>query len=157
MNHTYINRIVFKHFGIKENLNTYTRLTIAVKARFAAMLLCKEELGYTLMKIKKAYNRKSHSSVHNAIVTAHNLIDTDPQYNANVSAARAEVKRTIIEFRKAKQRYNLHYRLRQKGIKVDSQERLISIETNQENLIADAQQLRSLLEKHNYLIQYSIL
>lgn len=156
MNHTYIDRIIARHFGIKENLHSRDKKTASIKARHAAMLLCSQVLGYSLHRIRRAYGRKSHSGIHHNLKVASNLYDTDRAFRAQYDAARAEAEAQLRAWKPTKQRYNLHYRLRQKGIQVNTKERMISIETNQESLIADAGQLRSLLEKHNYSIQYAI-
>jgi hypothetical protein len=156
MNHTNINRIIYKHFGIKRNLTSFSLKTIAVKARFAAMLLCSEELGYSLHQIRRAYKRKSHSSIHHALVTARNLCETDKKYRQQVALARADVRYMKTELKRRKQRYNLHYRLRQKGVTVNTPDRMISITPEQEMLITASDQPQKLLSKHNYLIQYQI-
>lgn len=157
MNHRYINRIIRKHFGIFEHLDTYNLKTQAVKARFAAMLLCSEELGYSLHRIRRAYGRKSHSGVHHALRMARNLYETDKAFRLKLDAARGDVIKTKESFRQAKQRYNLHYRLRQKGVHVNTAERMISITPDQEDLIRSTGQPRNLIDKHHYLIQYSLL
>jgi hypothetical protein len=157
MTHTDINRIIYKHFGIFKHLNSYSLKQIAVNARFAAMLLCNEELGYSLHRIRRAYNRKSHSGVHHAITTCRNLCETDKAYRAKVEASRADVLRMKIELKHRKQRYNLHYRLRQKGIIVNTSDRMISLKPDQESLITTGNQPQRLIKQHNYLIQYTLL
>jgi predicted subunit of tRNA(5-methylaminomethyl-2-thiouridylate) methyltransferase len=156
MNHTYIDRIVTKHFGIKDNLHSFNKKDAAIKARHAAMLLCSEVLNYSLHRIRKAYQRKSHSGIHSNLNAARNLYDTDSDFRSKYTAAKEEAVKLKQDWVLIKQRYNLHYRLRCKGVQINTKERMVSIEFNQEHMIADAHQLRNLLEQHNYSIQYAI-
>jgi len=158
MTHKEINQIVARNFGctIAEITSASQQTRIAVP-RAAAMLLCRRLLRYKYRQLQKAYNKRAHSTINNAINTAKNLYATDSDFRTRFDAAHKQAIELLPAFRQNKQRYNLHYRLRQKKVKVAAKSRTVSIRADQEAIIRQNNQLASLLSKHNYSVQYSIV
>lgn len=158
MNHTDINRIVARHWGIRSrDINLPTRKNEILFPRLAAMLLCRRLLKMTMHQIRKAYAKRAVSTIHQVLDSASNLYDTHKQFRTRFDATHAEAIELMPEFRERRQRYNLHYRIRQKKFRVTTPSKTISITHSQEQDLNQDPQLRRLLKEHNYSVQYSIL
>jgi hypothetical protein len=158
MNHQDINRIVSRHFGIRSrDINLPTRKDEILFPRLAAMLLCRQVLKMTLHQIRKAYGKRAVSTIHGALASAGNIYGSRKQFRIRFDAAHAEAITLLPEFRERRQRYNLHYRIRQKKFRVTTPHKTISITHSQEQDLNQDPQLRRLLKEHNYSVQYAIL
>ncbi len=158
MNHHDINRITARHWKTRvQEINRKTRINQVLFPRLAAMLLCRQVLNMTLHQIRRAYSKKAVSTIYQVLQSACNLYDTDKHFRSRYDAAKAEAIRLLPVFRSRRQRYNLHYRIRQKEFVVNNKHKAISITQEQEHDLIEDPQLRRLLKEHNYSVQYSIL
>ncbi len=158
INHHYTDRVVAKHFNLPVSaIRRPTRKEAIILLRFAAILVAKNQLGYSLNKLKRAYGKKSHSTIHHAINEAGNLIDTNITFRQKYEAVMDELSHLAPELQADKQRYNLHYRLRRKQIRVSAKQKSISIIPDQAELISQNTQLRHLIKTHKYNIQFSLI
>lgn len=157
MTHKDIDLIICRHF--RTTISAIHSTSHAEKSTFprcAAMLICREVLGYKYARIQASYDKQSHSTINNALKTARNMIDTSAEFREKYKHAHDEAIYLLPLLKNHKQRYNLHYRLRQKKVKVNTKSKTVSILPDQEAIIRELQ-LSRLLSKHNYSIQYSIL
>jgi len=158
MNSRDIDRIVSKNFGISTKLiHSSSHEDKIVMARAAAISLCRKYLGYPFTRLSKIYHKRSHNTSRDAVRNVENLIATNKAFAHRYGIACAQVEYAMDEWKTRKQRYNLHYRLRQKNIPVEPKNQTISISPDQEKLILNSRQLKKLLKQHNYSIQYSIV
>jgi hypothetical protein len=158
MNNRDIDRIVSRNFGVSVKLiHSSSHEEKIVIARAAAISLCRRYLNYRFTKLSKVYHKRSHNTSRDAVRNALNLIDTDKAFAYRYGVAAAQVEYAMDEWKTRKQKYNLHYRLRQKDIPVEPKNQTISIRADQEQLITKSIQLKKLLKTHNYSIQYSIV
>ena len=158
MNYNDIDRIVARTFKIKvSTIHSNSHKVEVIFARAAAIKLSHDLLKYSFNRLSKVYNKRSHNTAGNAYRVAGNMYDTDPEFRALFDQARNKAKAFLDGWKPRKQRYNLHYRLREKEISVDNKSRTVSISPDQEHLISRSGQLAKLLKQHNYSVQYSIL
>ena len=170
MNYLDINIIVARHFGTTPELLMCSMKDIDANARLFAYLLCQEVLKLSSNKLAKLYGKHQHTTPMRGLLTAKNLLDTNPieakKYYAALAEAQAMYKlwlmqekatlNAMLEQKQLKQIYNLNHRVREKGISVRTRSRTLSINESQLTEIQDTQ-LKKLLENHNYAIQFSIL
>jgi len=157
MTHKEIDKIICRHFGTTiKAIHSKSHAEESTLPRCAAMLLCREVLAYKYYRIQEAYNKRSHATISNALKTARNMIATDLIFRACYNVAHREAMELLPQLTKAKQRYNLHYRLREKKVNIITKHKTVSILPDQEAVIRELQ-LSRLLSKHNYSIQYAIL
>ena len=152
-----IDRIVARHFGVTvQEIHQDRKPDRIIYARSAAMYLCNRILKTSSKRLCKFYDKASHSTTLNALKTARDLMFSDPAYREKLLKSENE----CLEFQKAwpllKQRYNLHYRVRSKGLVLDSKSKTVSI-TEDQIRILEHTQMQKLLHKHNYSIQFAIL
>jgi hypothetical protein len=158
MNYQDIDRIVARHFGVKQKfIHKNAQFDAVIKVRAAAIRLNHDVVGYSFNRLSKIYHKRSHNTAGNAYRTACNLYDTDKDFHQLYDAAHADAIRFFEAWKPRKQCYNLHYRLRKKQIRVETRSRTVSITPEQEQLISGSKQIRSLLKKHSYSVQYAIL
>jgi len=153
-----INRIVARHWSIRSrDITLPTRRDEILFPRLAAMLLCRRLLKMTMHQIRKAYGKRAVSTIHQVLISASNLYDTDKRFRMLFDAAHAEAVLLFPELKQRRQQYNLHYRLRQKNFMITTSLKTVSITQNDEQELNKDIQLRKLLRDHNYCVQYSIL
>ena len=157
MNFKDVNRIVARAFGINEQkIMSPIKKKDTILARSAAMLITHEVLRASSYRLCHYYKKKSHSTTLHAMTLARNMIDTDKTYRNNYYQALQK----CIDFREKwpdrKQRFNLHYRVRAKGMILDTKTKTVSVTQEQARILEDSQ-LKILLQKHKYAIQFSIL
>lgn len=158
MNHNDINRIVARAWKIpSRNINLATRRDEILFPRLAAMLLCRRLLKMTMHQIRKAYGKRAVSTIHQVLISASNLYDTDKRFRLLFDAAYAEAVILFPELKQRRQQYNLHYRLRRKNFMITTSLKTISITQSQDHELKKDVQLLKLLNDHNYCVQYSIL
>jgi len=153
-----VHRIVARSFGMKvKELMSHSQSDQIIKVRSAAIRINHDLLKYSFNRLKRIYGKRSHNTIGNAYRNSCDLYDTDKQYRDLYDKAHAEALVFMNSWAPRKQRYNLHYRLREKNMPVDCKHRTVSINPDQESLITGSGQLRKLLKQHNYSVQYSIL
>lgn len=158
MNSRDIDRIVSKNFGVSTKLiHSASHEDRIVMARAAAIALCRKYLSYPFTRLSKIYQKRSHNTSRDAVRNVENLIATNKAFAHRYQIACAQVEYALDEWKTRKQRYNLHYRLRQKDIPVEPKNQTISIRPDQEVMITKSTQLKRLLKQHNYSIQFSIV
>lgn len=158
MNYNDIDRIVARNFGISNKLiHSKSQEDNIIKARAAAITICRRILDYKFSRLSKIYNKRSHNTSRNAYANCKNMLETDKLFAFRYGKAFAEAMYFNDDFKTRKQKYNLHYRLREKNITVRTKEHTISITPDQECLITGSVQLKKLLKAHKYSIQYSIV
>jgi len=151
-----INKIVAKEFNITPQriMGISTRQQVATP-RNVAMLMCQRYLGWSSLVIQYYFKKKSHTTILSNLKRAKNLIDTDKSLNLKVQAIEKELSEKIESNRIDKQRYNLHHRLREKELRVNTQHKTVSLSPDEEEKIKSGQLLK-LLQTHHYSVQYSI-
>lgn len=151
-----VNKIVAKQFRISPKMimsNNTTRP--ASEARHIAMWICKHYLDYSSNDLMQFYNKRNHSTPLNSIHRCQDLMDTDKAFRARVQLIEEKVMEKIDDLKEVKQRYNLHYRLREKDLRVNTKSKTVSLKPGEEDKIQNCQ-LSKLLKKHHYSVQYSI-
>jgi DNA-binding transcriptional ArsR family regulator len=152
-----IDRIVARHFNVTVcELRSKSLKERIVLARDASMLLCHEILKASSNRLCRWYDKRSHSTTLRALKVAGNMRDTDKLYRARIVAADQDCREFFTRWPDRKQRFNLHYRVRAKGMILNTKTKTVSITEDQARILEDGQ-LKKLLIKHNYAIQYSIL
>jgi len=158
MNHHDIDRIVARYYKVKPaKIHSHSQQDHIILARAAAIRLNHDLLKYSFNRLCRLYDRKSHNTAGNAYRNACNMYDTDKNYRLLYDQAHADALKFLMSWGPKKQRYNLHYRLREKEIRLETKSKTVSITSDQEQLITGSGQLRKLLHKHNYSVQYAIL
>ena len=158
MNYHDVHRIVARCFGLKvKELMSHSQSDQIIKVRSAAIRINHDLLKYSFNRLKRIYGKRSHNTIGNAYRNSCDLYDTDKLYRDLYDKAHAEAVIFLHSWKPRKQRYNLHYRLREKNLPVDSKHRTVSINPEQESLITASGQLKKLLKQHNYSVQYSII
>lgn len=154
----HIDRIVAPLFGVSvARMHQKTQKEPVIFARMLAMLLCHELLGHNWNRLRRAYNKQSHSTVRHAVITARNMVETNSLFREKYNTALAECRALSPLIKRDQRRYNMHFNLRAKSISVDARQRTISIGQHQENFISENKSLRRFITKNNYAIQYAIL
>lgn len=88
-----IKRIVCDYFELSlEDIVKKCRKREIVKARQIAMYFAKKMTGFTLAKIGKEIGRKNYATVIHSHNTVKDLMDTDKNYNGNVSEIELKIK-----------------------------------------------------------------
>jgi hypothetical protein len=158
MNYHDVHRIVARCFGLKvKELMSHSQSDQIIKVRSAAIRINHDLLKYSFNRLKRIYGKRSHNTIGNAYRNSCDLYDTDKQYRDLYDKAHAEAVIFINSWKPRKQLYNLHYRLREKELRVDSKHRIVSINPDKESLITASGQLKKLLKQHNYSVQYSLI
>jgi hypothetical protein len=151
-------RIIARNFGVKAKvLHSHSQVDHILLARAAAIKINHDLLKYSFNRLCRLYDRKSHNTAGNAYRNACNMYDTDKRFRAMYDQAHQEAIKFSQNWIPRKQRYNLHYRLREKEIRLETKSRVVSITADQETLISGSRQLKKLLKTHNYSVQYAIL
>ncbi|HNX87731.1 MAG TPA: helix-turn-helix domain-containing protein [Paludibacteraceae bacterium] len=157
MTHYDIDKIVARRFGITvRRLTTGTDRRKATIARAMAVMLCYDVLKLSTLKLKKIYGKQAHSTIIENIQTARNLAETNRGYRTILDACRHEIEMKSSRSKIRKQCYNLHYRIREKGIRIDSKQKTISVTEGEMIKISD-RQTRRLIDRYHYSIQLSLL
>ena len=159
MTHLEINIIVARHFGTTPDDLMHSQKYVGSYPRCAAMLICKEVLKASTIKLSKWYGKHQHTTPLRALRTAHNRLEIDKAFRIIYKAALLEVQATYnaeLEKKTIKQIYNLNHRVREKGISVRTRSRTLSC-TEDQLLDLNDTQLKKLLDNHHYAIQLSIL
>jgi hypothetical protein len=157
MSASFINSIVAMQFGLKTaELHTRCNAERFTIPRMSAMMICRSELGFSYPRLCRVFGKKSHTTTRYAVVTGQSLYNSDPDFKKKHDRALAQVRKLMPTLKVKKQRYNLHYRLREKGINVKTKDHSVGITNSQETIISNDLQLIHLLTKHNYIIQYQM-
>ena len=158
MNYHDVHRIVARCFGLKvKELMSHSQSDQIIKVRSAAIRINHDLLKYSFNRLKRIYGKRSHNTIGNAYRNSCDLYDTDKLYRDLYDKAHAEAVNFLAAWKPRKQLYNLHYRLREKKLRVDSKHRIVSINPDKESLITASGQLKKLLKQHNYSVQYSLI
>lgn len=159
MTHKEINTIIARHFGTTPELLMHSMKDVDSNARIFAYLICHEVLGTSSNRLAKLYGKHQHTTPMRGIHTAKGLAETNQTLRKMYKAALLEVQSAYqaeIEKKTIKQIYNLNHRVREKGISVRTRSRTLSISENDLSGIQDTQ-LKKLLDKHHYAIQFTII
>jgi hypothetical protein len=116
-------------------------------------------LGTSSNRLAKLYGKNQHTTPMRGLVTAKGLVETNKTLRLMYKSAMHEVQSAYnaeIEKKTIKQIYNLNHRVREKGISVRTRSRTLSISENDLIDIKDTQ-LKKLLDKHHYAIQFTII
>lgn len=152
-----VNRVVARHFRISyEMIMKGNDKKRSVPARAAAMLLCRDLLKLSSLKQRKVYGKNAWSTILHNWKLASDLTETDPRYRKHLEDARNELMALQQRQRDRKQEYNLHFRVRKKGIRVQAKDRTIICTEEQAAGLSDRQTMK-LIRKHKYAIQLSLL
>lgn len=153
-----INRIVARHFGVpaRDITGTSQRNEI-IFPREAAMLICRTVLGYRYMQLQKAYNKSAHSTISNALRSARNLYETNSGFKQAYDKSHSQVVDLMPKLQTTKQRYNLHYRLRQHKVRITTKNKTVSLMPEQATDLEQNRQLTCLVRAHSYQVQYALL
>lgn len=158
MNHHDIDRIVARYFKVNPaKMHSHNQQDFILLARAAAIRLNHDLLKYSFNRLCRLYDRKSHNTAGNAYRNACKMYDTDKKFKSKYDRAHDDAVNFLEKWGPKKQRYNLHYRLREKEIHVSTKTRTVSISADQEPLISGSKQLKKLLKQHHYSVQYAIL
>jgi len=156
-----IDKIVCLVFRVKRrNLRRKTHLPAANDARNAAMYFYKEVLKLSTLKIARAFNRKSHTTIMSDIKRAKNLIETDPLYRAKIELAKMMIDQ---ELNKAipvrKKQYNTKQRLLSAGVVITTKKKQISLTPQklEEMGKTDKKRLQCLNSEYGFTVQLSLL
>lgn len=151
-----IDRITARVFGITSSqLRSPSEKRIIAEARHVAMYMCSKHINASSYDLCRLYDKKSHSTTLRSIHLVDDLIETDKVFRVKIEEIHQLIINTTPTRKETKQRYNLNYRIRQKGLKVDIKNRTVSLTPDEESKI-EIGQLKKLLSQHNYIIQYSI-
>jgi len=158
MNYHDVDRLVARNFKIKVHLiHSSSHEKHIILARAAAIKINRDLLRLSFVKLSKIYNKRSHNTSSHSYKVANDSIDTDKDFRAKYTKALEEAMTFKATWKPRKQKYNLHYRLREKEIQVETKSRTISIRPDQEKLITGSSQLKKIIKSHNYQVQYSII
>jgi len=158
MNYHDVDRLVARNFKIKVQLiHSASHEKHIILARAAAIKINRDLLRLSFTRLSKIYNKKSHNTSSHSYRVANDSIDTDKDFRAKYTKAVEQATKFKESWKPRKQKYNLHFRLREKEIPVDTKSRTISIRPDQEGLITGSSQLKKIIKSHNYQVQYSIL
>ena len=151
-----IDRITARVMGITPSqLRSTSRKHKITDARGVAMFMCNHYINASSNNLCRLYGKKSHSTTLNSLRRVNGLIDTDPAFRDKIDEIHKLISESTPHRKEIKQVYNLHYRLRQKGLTVDPKKRTVSLPPDEEKKI-EFGQLKKLLSNHKYIIQYSI-
>lgn len=151
-----IDRITARVFGItSKQLRSPSVKRKITEARFVAMFMCNKYIHASSNDLCRIYGKKSHSTTLNSLSRVNGLIETDKVFQSKINEIHKLISESTPHRKEIKQVYNLHYRLRQKGLTVDPKKRTVSLPPDEESKI-EIGQLKKLLSLHNYIIQYSI-
>ena len=151
-----IDRITARVFGItSKQLRSLSMKRKITDARGVAMFMCNKYIHASSNDLCRIYGKKSHSTTLNSLSRVNGHIDTDKIFRNKIDEIHKLISESIPHRKEIKQIYNLHYRIRQKGLTVDSKKRTVSLPPDEERKI-EIGQLKKLLSQHNYIIQYSI-
>lgn len=159
MTHLDVNIIVARHFGTTPELLISSMKDVDSNARIFAYLICHEVLKTSSNRLAKLYGKHQHTTPMRGLHTAKGLIETNPMFHMMYKSALMEVQAAYnaeLEKKTIKQIYNLNHRVREKGISVRTRSRTLSINESQISEIQDTQ-LKKLLDKHHYAIQFTLL
>ena len=152
----HINKIVAKEFNItsKQLMSKNMKKNIAT-ARHVSMWFCHRELGWSSLVLCREFHKLSHSTTLGSLKRAQNIMDTEPAFRLKILNIEAGIIQKKVLLQEDKQRYNLNYRLREKELRINTQQKTVSLIAEDEYKI-DSGQLKKLLKNHGYSIQYSI-
>jgi hypothetical protein len=152
-----IDQIVSQVTGIPVEKIHSDRDKIAVcEARNLAMLMCREHLKLSSLKLKKIYGKDSHTTILSDLRSAQNLIDTESTANDRVILIDSRIRQFEKKRRENRELYNLRYRIRQKGFSINVKSKTISVPTEKKEEL-EKSQFSKLLRRHGYNVQYSII
>jgi hypothetical protein len=152
-----IDSIVSRIAGISvERMHSNSQKQVVTDARNLSMLKCQEYLKLSSLKLQKHFGKDSHTTILSDLKSAKNLIETDPMARDRAANVDHHIKERIQELTEIRKRYNLHYRIRQKGYRIDMKSKTVSIRLDQEESLQEKQFVK-LLKRHGYNVQYSII
>jgi len=158
MNFQDVDRIVARNFKVKVMLiHSPSHEKHIILARAAAIKINRDLLKLSFSRLSEIYNKRSHNTASHSYKVANDSYDTDKDFQSKFNQALEQSISFKSTWKSRKQKYNLHYRLREKDILVETKSRTISIRQDQEKLITGSSQLRKIIKSHNYQVQYSIL
>jgi hypothetical protein len=152
-----IDKIISQVTGISiEQIHSASQKQTVCDARNLAMLKCKEQLRLSTIKLRKLYEKDSHTTILSDLKSAKNLIETNP-----LASERAAKVEKLIQERKElllvrKQHYNLCYRIRQKGLILDRKRKILSIHPDRQEELKKVPFVK-LIKIYGYSVQYSIV
>lgn len=156
MKQYHIDRVVAARYKISlKALHACHRKEQVILARMTAMLLCQRLLKFNYNKLKVSYKKKSHTTARNAIINAIHMLETNKAFADCYNACLEDLHLLKPFIHDNQRRYNLHFHLRSKCIRVHSRARMISLSQDQAPLLSERQ--INFLHDRNYAIQYSIL
>jgi hypothetical protein len=153
----YIDRIVSQITGVSvELIHTDGGPREVCDARNLAMLKCKQFAGMGSVKLRKYYGKDSHTTILSDLKSARNQIETNTGARLYAADVDCRVELLMKKRLEKKQCYNLHYRIRQKGLLLDMKSKTVSIHPDR-RLELEKGQLMKLIKQHGYSVQYSII
>lgn len=152
-----IDTVVSLVFNVKvSDIHSSSIKREVVDARMSAMYLQKELLGRSFPKIAAYFNKKSHSTVINAHQAIEALIDTNSTFKAKIALCLKRFSAYTLD--KTKQKYNLHFLLKKKGIEVSCKNQTIYMAPFIYDGLSGRKKLHvtRLMKLHNYSLQLVI-
>jgi len=151
----HIDKIICRVTGITMvQLHSDSQKRPITDARNLAMLKGKEYLKLSSLKLMKYYNKDSHTTILGDLKSAKNLIETNKRAHARAEQVDEFIRKKISYLKILQKQKNMHYRIRRKGIKVNSKAKTISIPPDR---VPELKRSMGIIKDLGYVIQYSII
>ncbi len=156
-----IDKIVCMVWKVKRrHLRSKVHIPVVNDARNAAMYFYREVLKLSTLKIARAFNRSSHTTILSDLKRAKNLIETDPLYRAKIEAAKTMIDQELTKVVPVrKKQYNTKRRLLSSGVAITTKKKQISLTPQmlEEMGRTDKKRLQLLNAEYGFSIQLSLL